>query len=152
MSVDSETLDAWWSGQLLQEIKQFYLYDPLNDDETGLFVSLWYSKSCFLLRLLGLCGTKSRQWISLPLHVVLKVVINYHYLWLANVKVLVILRMLKKLPTKCDANTNFCMNIVVFEVYLGQLDRKMNAKNKRKPVLCWSVWCTHKEHNISDCS
>jgi hypothetical protein len=44
--------------------------------------------------------------------------------------------MLKKLPTKCDASTNSCMNIVEFEVYLGQLDRKMNAKNKRNPVLC----------------
>jgi hypothetical protein len=49
-------------------------------------------------------------------------------------KVQVILRMLK-MPTECGANTISWMDTVVFDEYLAQLDRKMNAKNKMNPVL-----------------
>lgn len=35
----------------------------------------------------------------------------------------------RKLPTKYNANTNFWINIVIFEDYITRLDRKIGTEN-----------------------
>jgi len=58
-------------------------------------------------------------------------------------------RNVKKLPTKCDCNTNPHVITIILEDYFIQLDMKVNAKNQELLLSFISVLLTRRTPNIS---